>query len=379
MKLLLFVLNSFEAGAIPNILLDIAPAVEASGFRVRFLAIEQLDEAAPSVRRCRQAGYNLETLNKHPRNVVGSLVALRRRLRKIGPDVIHSHLGRADIYCALVKPRGTPLVTTFHSVWRNYSRFTGLGYRLTDSLVTYRTGVSGEVVRTFYGPWTNGEERPRLRSRHKVIYNPVAGERLRPQKPAGSVLAEFGIEGCGPILVAAGRFVEAKGLPALVEALPAVLEAYPNAKLILSGSGPLEPLLRELAETNGSASSIVWPGFYSSVPDLLVAADLLVFPSLWEGFGLVPVEAALCGLPAVVADIPAVREIFGEWGSYFKPGDRHSIAKAVVSSLTNLERCRQILAEHVPDLREKVSAGSIAAQYVDVYKEALVAGNKNHI
>ncbi|MGC8827810.1 MAG: glycosyltransferase family 4 protein, partial [Anaerolineae bacterium] len=77
---------------------------------------------------------------------------------------------------------------------------------------------------------------------------------------------------------------------------------------------------------------------------LYQGAEVLVQPSLYEGFGLPVLEAMACGVPAACADWPALNEVAGGAALFFDPEDEEDMAGAVVELLTNPER-RQALAE----------------------------------
>jgi len=66
-------------------------------------------------------------------------------------------------------------------------------------------------------------------------------------------------------------------------------------------------------------------------------ADLFVFPSLFEGFGLPPLEAVSLGCPVILSDIPILRETFGETGFYFNPYSEEDLVKAVLKVISDEE------------------------------------------
>ncbi len=71
------------------------------------------------------------------------------------------------------------------------------------------------------------------------------------------------------------------------------------------------------------------------MPALYSAADALVFPSFYEGFGVPPLEAMRCGTPAVVSDIPVLREVMGDAVIFVDPRDPGSIADGMKRVLTD--------------------------------------------
>lgn len=97
-------------------------------------------------------------------------------------------------------------------------------------------------------------------------------------------------------------------------------------------------------DTDDFKGNIIWLGFQSDeiVKALIKSAKALVFPSMYEGFGIPPLEALACGTPAIVADIPVMREIYGDSVSYIDPEnpdsiltiqDKESIASSIEATL----------------------------------------------
>lgn len=313
---LLYILNSFENGAVPNVLLDIAPAVASAGWQAHFLALEPLPESHGSVRRCREAGFALESLDLSPRASLGAILALRKAIRRIDPDLIHTHLGRADIFTPWAKGR-VPQVSTFHSVRQNHNKLTLAGLRLTDRLVAHRTGVSQATIDSFYADGF-------LKSEHSVIYNPVNPERLNVRRTREQVFQALGWADrtAGPLLVCVGRLMPVKDHKSLIAAFPLLLRDFPGLRCVIAGDGPLKPTLEAQIRSLGLEDRIRLAGAWDGVADLYAAASALVFPSLWEGLGLVALEALVSGCPVAASDIPAVREFLvdREDGLLFKPG-----------------------------------------------------------
>lgn len=107
-----------------------------------------------------------------------------------------------------------------------------------------------------------------------------------------------------------GRLTEQKNLPALV----AAVAARPGIQLVLVGAGPLRASLERQAAESG-AGNVLFLGPRADAASLMPLFDVLCLPSLWEGLGLVLIEAMLAGVPVIGSDRGAIPDILGD-GSY---------------------------------------------------------------
>lgn len=113
---------------------------------------------------------------------------------------------------------------------------------------------------------------------------------------------ELGIHSTTLVLGHVGRFSPPKNHTFLVDIFRAVLSLHPDSKLLLVGQGNLEQEVRNKCNDYGILDHVVFAGVRNDVYRLMQAMDVFVFPSLYEGLGIVAVEAQAAGLPCVVSD-----------------------------------------------------------------------------
>ena len=108
------------------------------------------------------------------------------------------------------------------------------------------------------------------------------------------------------------------------------LACLPQAHLVIAGAGAKDDAFHELAVTLGIESRLHMLGALQAqdIADLYAAADLFVFPSIWETFGLAAAEAAMAGMPMVVADLPVLREVLHADGRSRSLSSRRAMSKA---------------------------------------------------
>lgn len=143
-------------------------------------------------------------------------------------------------------------------------------------------------------------------------------------------LGRYGIE--GPYLLYVGGINPRKNIARLLEAYGRVRERHPHARLVVAGKRQwqaegVDAALRRL----GLADAVHFTGYVADadLPAIYSGAELFVFPSLYEGFGLPPLEAMACGTPVVTSDAASLPEVVGNAALLVDPLDVGSIAAAI--------------------------------------------------
>jgi len=160
----------------------------------------------------------------------------------------------------------------------------------------------------------------------RVIDDPaaVAAARARHDIPEGAQL-----------LVYVGGLNPHKNLLGLLKALPDVIASRPGLHLAIVGSTTgegfwdnVQELKSFVADNPPLSGHVHFTGYIddAELVELLNGAVALVFPSLWEGFGLPAVEAMSCGVPVLASDCSSLPEVVGDAGLFFDPRDPASIA-----------------------------------------------------
>jgi glycogen synthase len=172
------------------------------------------------------------------------------------------------------------------------------------------------------------------------------------------------------IVMYVGRFVREKGIQVLLNAASVVLAQEPNTKFLIVGSGHRERL-EKFVHWAGLGDKVLFTGFMAnrSLHQLYRVADVAVFPSLYEPFGIVALEAMAAGAPVVASDAGGLREVVrhDETGTLCYSGNPESLAWAILRVLRDPERSARLAATAKERLRGDFDWGRIAEQTVQVY------------
>ena len=125
-----------------------------------------------------------------------------------------------------------------------------------------------------------------------------------------TVRRKLGIQDTTTLYCHVGRFAPEKNHDFLIKVFAEIATTDLTARLVLVGKGPLEDSVRHEVQAAGLNDRIQFLGIRDDVPRILMAADVFLFPSIYEGFGNVAIEAQATGLPCVLSDaLPSIVEL----------------------------------------------------------------------
>lgn len=180
-----------------------------------------------------------------------------------------------------------------------------------------------------------------------------------------------------PMLLAVGRLVARKGYMTLLRAMPAILQENPNAKLVIVGRGHMKSSLEKNAKKLGISDSIHIQSSLSfeELAQHFRSADLVVYPSYYEGQGLIPLESLASGTPVATVDQEPLTEMVDDSvGGLFKRGEPEDLARCVNEMLASEETPKKAILG-----RERVLSTYTyehnASDYVAVFNRAIEKRN----
>lgn len=352
--------NQLGAGGVPQVIYNVCEHLSDSDIDVRIGYLGGNDE---SVERLRGLGYTVERIGDgFPE--IEQPISLYRAIADYDPDVVHTHMAPASM---LGRPIGSlvgaAVVSTVHNIYTEHSGFAKLmdypTSHLCDAVVLVSNAVRDSLPRT-YG----------IGAEKAVIHNCIDAAAVRQQGAVPLDDLPWGdrIRGEGPVVANVARFSKKKGQHDLVAALPDIVDRFPGSKLVMTGWGPMKAELETQATRLGVRENVVFLEKVENPYAVYYHADVIAFPSRFEGFSIGLLEAMAFGRPIVTTDIAPFVEALGDDYPTVSVGEPSELADRIVAFLSDPERA----ARRGERLRTRVDrrfSGNVAARkHADLYR-----------
>lgn len=286
-------------------------------------------------------------------------------IKKLKIDIFHSP--HHSVTPLLVN---IPLIITIHDIsWLDlpsksvifntyYRILTTLSIKKASYIITVSQSTKKRISHFF--PWAQSKTEPIL----------IACDDIYKKKPTESVthlVNEYKLD--FPYVLYVGSFAKRKNLSLLINAMNIVSQTFPEVRLILSGkqSGKEDTVLNEL-NIQHKMEVLSKPKTKNEISLLYNRAKMLVFPSLYEGFGLPVLEAMACGCPVIASNTTSLPEIVGDAGILVDPNDASALARQIIKVLKDSNLAIK-MSESGKVRSHKFNWSKVAAQTVQVYQK----------
>jgi len=372
---ILFVIDGLEFGGGERGFVQLA-----AGLRDRFDISVASSPGGQFEYKIRKLGIRFYPIHLSKRASFKPVLQIRDLILSHNIDILHSQGARADFFsriagrltgfpCILctvqmpvegfdVRPLRKTIYRLMDRVSERYvERFIVVSDSLKEMMVKKRRIPNEKVTRIY-----NGIELDE--------YMPN-GKEIRSQK--SEVRREFEVAKDAPVIGAIGRMVWQKGFEYLIEAVPSIIQDFRKAKVLIVGEGPLRERLEALGERLKVKKNLIFAGFRSDIRDILSAVDLLVVPSLLEGFPMITLEAMAMAKPIVATNIDGIREQItnGESGILVPPRDPAALVNAVMRVLNDKELARNMGLSARRKVEREFSVEKMVAETEKVYMSFL--------
>lgn len=288
-----------------------------------------------------------------------------RLLRKLRPDVIHSHNTTALLFgVSGAKLAGVPwVVHTDHSRVYPEQPHIRLAERFMSQWVDRFVAVSD----------TTADDLDRHlgipRNRILTVANGIEGWRYRCTIDRAGKRSELGLPAEAFVVGVAARMVPQKGLGVLLDALHQLRSRCPTLRVALAGNGVVEQELRNQAAALDLRDRVHFLGLRRDVPALLQTLDVYVLPSIWEGLPMGLLEAMAASRPIVASSVGGISTAIEHEvsGLLVEAGQADQLAMAIERFVKQPEFARQMGAAAKRTFDEFFSAETMARRYESLY------------
>lgn len=300
----LHILSGMNRGGIETWIMNVMRAIDTDAIRFDFL----VEATAPGSYddEIRQRGGRILRAPRfrHRGRFARRLIEV---LRREGPyDVVHAH-GSHDsgLATAIAAAHGVPVrIGHVHNIISAHEKnavqraYKQVMKRVMRDSATWVLGCSTAALESLYGPDMT-RQHPKL----EMLPYGIDLQRFQRQSSRAGVMQELDIPPGSRIAGHVGRFVPQKNHDLLVDLIAELARRDPRWVLLLVGDGPLRPAIEQRLAAMGLSRHVRFAGVQADVPRFMSAMDVFVFPSRFEGFGLVMVEAEAVGLPCVISTV----------------------------------------------------------------------------
>jgi glycosyltransferase involved in cell wall biosynthesis len=299
-----------------------------------------------------------------------AVTATYRAIKDFSPNVMNTHYMKHTGLAAVIAEKRfkVPNVLTFAGsdvpgpgtpwFWKYYDRWVAKS-------ATEVTFVSEYCRQAIYGQGSNVGT---------VISNGVDLEKFTPQHDRSRIRQKLSFPQHSSILLAVQRLSPKKRVDIIIQAMPYILHRHPNTLLVIGGSGSSQPKLVSLVQQLGLSQSVLLMGHvpHNDLPLYYAMADIFVFHSTYETFGIVIAEAMASGTPVVSVRSTAIPEVVqeGHTGLLATPLDPIDMANKITDLLDSPSKIRKFGRNGRLWAEQHFDWDVIAEQYEKVLLEA---------
>lgn len=301
----LHVVSGMNRGGVETLIMNIYREMDKTVYQFDFVMYNQ--NKCHYEEEIRTLGGNIFRLPPYQKNFPGYIYGLYNTIKKNGPYIaIHSHLYHfSGIVLKISKMAGIKnRISHSHSTRDRYSNtFVRRIYRkylrkLVQKYSTYRLGASVDACEALYGKRC-------MHDRNIIVFpNSINIKLYEPSiTTSNGIRGELKLSHEDLIIGHVGRFSYQKNHLLLIEIFNNIYAKVKNARLLLVGDGAEKYNTMRLVKDYQIEKNVYFLGVREDIPDIMKSIDVFVLPSLYEGLGIVLIEAQAAGKPCVVSDV----------------------------------------------------------------------------
>jgi glycosyltransferase involved in cell wall biosynthesis len=325
----------------------------------------------------KEKGIKIYNVNISRTFYFGGAVKLAQIIKQEGVDLVHSHTPLAGTVLSRVAGwlAGVPVISHAH-IWDFFNRNPWIKrYQFLFNWVSSRF-FCARIIAVSESVKMDIIKQGVVADKISVIYNGIDLSSLNLDRNSAMIREEFGLKPNQPIIGSVARLCKNKGQHVLIRAAREVIRKCPDAVFILVGEDLLEggvykKKLEALANDLGIRQQIIFAGYRANIIEFMLAFDLFVLPSAFEGLAIVILEAMAARKPVIASLEGGTPEIVadGQTGSLTIFGDSDKLAEAIIYHLKNPEISKKMGERGYERVKEYFSLSRMLDKVMDIYQK----------
>lgn len=305
------------------------------------------------------------------------LTDLIREIKRLSPDIIHTHLSKADFYGRLsAKLTGARnIFTTYHGYSTSHVKGDiqnpGFLDKVDDLVIRFSDAKLIAVSETVSKFLINRDAKNERRT--TVIYNGINitdfDKKVLSDEDRILLRARFNSGPDEKIILISGRIEPPKGQLFFLKSVLPLFKVFPKTRLVFIGEGSDVENLADVISQNQLHDRVFLPGFVKSTQQYYEMCDIVAVPSFWEGFGLSALEGMAKGKLVISSDCGGLQEVIedGKTGVHFKNRDEDSL-RGKLASILNDEFESSVISENaIKEIKQRFDVHATADRYLALY------------
>ncbi|MDD5431448.1 MAG: glycosyltransferase [Candidatus Omnitrophica bacterium] len=323
-------------GGIEKLLLLISEKYDKASFELYFCNLFSKSDDEIYLSGLKQRGFKPFSLKGNSsRKALLFIPALSAYIKNNKIDIVHTWLFHSNLI-GQIAALPNPCIRVLSRQYKDYffiyknilkQKIDMVSHRIAHKIVACSEEIKRHLVEV--------EKIPK--EKIEVIYNSVDLNRMCScAENKKKIIHEFGLEGKKCIGVVANLHPR-KGHEYLFVAVSLLKLRIPNIKVLCIGEGPYRKHLQEEADRLNILGNVIFTGYREDIPDLISAMDIVVQPSIEEGFGISLIEAMSMNKPIVASLVGGIPEVIGNYvgGVLVKPKDADALYQEIYGILSN--------------------------------------------
>lgn len=363
---------SLDTGGLERLVLELAFELRRRGDRVSVVCVERRGQLAEQVEKL---GAEVFCLDKPPGRSKAAVDRAEQLLRRLSPDVVHTHqIGALWYLGQAAKRRGR--IAVVHTEHTDHARHVkGLWGKIRNRIILKTYGrlagkfccVSEDVSRSVRR-WGTLPAR-----KVTVVTNGIDTEKYVGRENRARIRADHRFGADDFVFGTVGRLAEVKRQDLLLRGMAKARADVPNAKLLIVGDGAERAALTRLARELGIGDAVVFAGYQAEPQAFLQAMDAFVLTSRHEALPLALLEAMAAGLPVISSAVGGIPDLVTnrKSGFLFESLNEGALVEALRRVTRERELSAAIAAEGRRLVRERYSLGRMVDEYQAIYRELI--------